>query len=106
MPDNRKSQEKPDNHHKKDEYCKNMEFYIVSTSLRCPGPMPGGKQGEERQGSNEGQSNDARNADPEGDVELPPLDFENEENSLSDDNKNSGDNSGSGGSESGGSTDG
>ena len=69
-------------------------------------PCPGGKQGEERQGSNEGQSKDARNADTEGDVELPPLDFENEENSLSDDDKNSGDNSGSGGSESGGSTDG
>ena len=64
------------------------------------GPMPGGKQGEERQGSNEGQSNDARNADTEGDVELPPLleDFENEENLLSDDDKNSVDNSGSGGS--------
>ena len=72
------------------------------------GPMPGGKQGEERQGSNEGQSNDARNADTEGDVELPPLpeDFENKENSLSDDDKNSGVNSGSGGSKSGGLTEG
>ena len=72
------------------------------------GPMPGGHQGGERQVMNPGQCNDARNADTEGDVELPPLpeDFENEENSLSDDDKNSGDNSGSGGSESGGSTDG
>ena len=48
------------------------------------GPMPGGKQGQERQGSNEGQSKDA---DTEGDVELPPLNFENEENSSSDDDK-------------------
>ena len=52
--------------------------------------MPRGKQGEGRQGSNEGQSNDAKNADTEGDVELPPLpeEFENEENLLSDDDKN------------------
>ena len=48
-----------------------------------------GKQDEERQGSNAGQSNDARNADTQGDVVLPPLpeDFENEENTLSDDEK-------------------
>ena len=32
-------------------------------------PMPGGKQGEEWQGWNEEQSNDASNADTEGDVE-------------------------------------
>ena len=57
---------------------------------------------------NEEQSNNARNADTEGDVELPPLpeDFENKENSLSDDDKNSGVNSGSGGSKSGGLTEG
>ena len=52
-------------------------------------PIPGGKPGGERQDSNEGLSNDARNADTEEDVELPSLleEFEKEENTLSEDNK-------------------
>ena len=101
----RKSQEKPDDHHKKDEYDRKHgvldSFNLFKMSWTTPkfeklGPMPGGKQGEERQDFNEGQSNDARNADTEGDVEIPPLDFENEEILLSDGDKNSADNSGSG----------
>ena len=81
-----------------------MEFWIFKMSWTKPkfeklGPMPVGIQGGERQGSN---------ADTEGDVELPPLpkDFENEENTSPEDDKNSGDNSGSGGSESRGLSDG
>ena len=55
----KKSQENPENHHKKDEYDKKNgvldSFDLFKMSWTTPkfeklGPMPGGKQGEERQG--------------------------------------------------------
>ena len=36
-PDHGKSQEKPDNHHEKDEHDKKIQFWIVSISSKCPG---------------------------------------------------------------------